>query len=69
MKARKVRPRCLPFALSLMLSATFSAHAENASDAASLIAKGKYLAIAADCGACHTPPNHGDEMAGGYVIS
>ncbi|KJV30782.1 cytochrome c [Pantoea sp. SM3] len=69
MKARKVRPRCLPFALSLLLSTTFLAHAENAPDAASLIAKGKYLAIAADCGACHTPPNHGDEMSGGYVIS
>lgn len=69
MKARKVRPRCLPFALSILLSTTFSAYAENASDAASLIAKGKYLAIAADCGACHTTPDQGAPMAGGYIIS
>ncbi len=69
MKARKVRQSCLPFALSILMSATFSAHAENATDSASLIAKGKYLAIAADCGACHTAPDHGAEMSGGYIIS
>lgn len=34
-----------------------------------LIAKGKYLAIAADCGACHTAPEHGKPMAGGYAIN
>ncbi|WP_158785206.1 c-type cytochrome [Pantoea sp. BAV 3049] len=32
------------------------------------IAKGKYLATAADCGACHTSPHHGALMAGGYAI-
>lgn len=69
MKARKVRLRCLPFALSAMMSVTFSAHAENANDSAALIAKGKYLAIAADCGACHTAPQHGSEMSGGYIIA
>ncbi|MEG3130294.1 c-type cytochrome [Pantoea cypripedii] len=69
MKARKVRRGCLPFALSILLSATFSAHAENATDSAALIAKGKYLAIAADCGACHTAPGNGVEMGGGYIIS
>ncbi|MBA0038586.1 cytochrome c [Pantoea sp. BIGb0393] len=69
MKARKVRQSCLPFALSILMSATFSAHAESADDAATLIAKGKYLAIAADCGACHTAPNQGREMSGGYIIS
>lgn len=69
MKARKVRQSCLPFALSILMSATFSAHAENATDSASLIAKGKYLAIAADCGACHTAPDHGAAMSGGYIIS
>lgn len=69
MKARKVRHCSLPFALSILMSATFSAHAENAHDSAALIAKGKYLAIAADCGACHTPPDHAAEMSGGYIIS
>lgn len=69
MKARKVRRGCLPFALSILLSATFSAHAENAAESAALIAKGKYLAIAADCGACHNAPDHGAEMSGGYIIS
>lgn len=69
MRARKVRQRCLPFALSILMSATFSVYAENAADSADLIAKGKYLAIAADCGACHTAPNQGTEMSGGYIIS
>lgn len=69
MKARKVRQCCLPFALSMLMSVTFSASAENAADSAALIAKGKYLAIAADCGACHTAPNHGAEMSGGYIIA
>ncbi len=69
MKARRVRQGCLPFALSILMSATFSVHAENAAESAALIAKGKYLAIAADCGACHTAPNQGREMSGGYIIS
>lgn len=69
MKARKVRQCCLPFALSILMSATFSAQAEDAAESAALIAKGKYLAIAADCGACHTAPNQGKEMSGGYIIS
>lgn len=65
----KAGQRCLPFVLSILISATFSAQAEKANDSVSLIAKGKYLAIAADCGACHTAPSHGSEMSGGYIIS
>lgn len=65
----KARQRCLPFALSILISAPFLAQAEKADDSVSLIAKGKYLAIAADCGACHTAPSHGPEMSGGYIIS
>lgn len=33
-----------------------------------LIAKGKYLATAADCAACHTAPNGGQAFAGGNGI-
>lgn len=33
-----------------------------------LIARGKYLAIAADCAACHTNPESKDLFAGGYAI-
>ncbi len=69
MKARRVRQCCLPFALSVLMSVTFSASAENAADSAALIAKGKYLAIAADCGACHTVPAQGKAMSGGYIIA
>lgn len=33
-----------------------------------LISRGKYLAIAADCAACHTDPNSKQLFAGGYPI-
>lgn len=33
-----------------------------------LIAKGQYVATAADCAACHTAPNGGQPFAGGYGI-
>lgn len=35
---------------------------------AALIAKGRYLATAADCAACHTAPKSVTPFAGGYVI-
>lgn len=35
---------------------------------AALIARGKQLAIAADCAACHTTPKGGAPFAGGYAI-
>ncbi len=33
-----------------------------------LVAKGQYLAIAADCAACHTDPTTKQPFAGGYAI-
>ncbi|RWX81618.1 cytochrome c [Neorhizobium lilium] len=33
-----------------------------------LIARGRYLAMAADCAACHTAPHGGQPFAGGYAI-
>ena len=39
-----------------------------AADAAA-VARGKYLAIAGDCVACHTAPGSKDAFAGGYSIS
>ncbi|MBB2200129.1 cytochrome c [Gluconacetobacter tumulisoli] len=42
-----------------------------AQDAASdaLVARGRYLATAADCAACHTAPHGGKPFAGGYGIA
>src|SRR6516164_5882532 len=34
----------------------------------SQIERGRYLAIIADCGACHTDPNTGVEFGGGRAI-
>lgn len=39
-----------------------------AEDAAA-VARGKYIAIAGDCVACHTAPESKDAFAGGYSIS
>ncbi|ACI50942.1 Gluconate 2-dehydrogenase (acceptor) [Gluconacetobacter diazotrophicus PA1 5] len=36
---------------------------------AGLVARGRYLATAADCVACHTAPNGGRPFAGGYGIA
>jgi mono/diheme cytochrome c family protein len=33
-----------------------------------VVEKGRYLAIAADCAACHTRPGRGEPYAGGYAI-
>lgn len=52
--------------LALALSVSASVHADDASSAA-LIAKGQYLAIAGDCGACHTAPA-GKPFAGGLSL-
>ncbi|OWQ47475.1 cytochrome C [Roseateles noduli] len=42
--------------------------AESPAVDAALIARGKQLAIAADCAACHTTPKGGAPFAGGYAI-
>lgn len=61
-----MRRLCLPFAISLSLLSAASVAAPPSPD---LIAKGKILATAADCGACHTSPHQGAPMAGGVAIS
>lgn len=55
--------------LALAMGAQVSAVAAGASDlsSADLQARGKYLATAGDCAACHTAPN-GKSMAGGLPI-
>lgn len=63
-----MRRHCLPLAMSLILVTGMQfAHAQP-DENQDLIAKGKYLATAADCGACHTSPHQGAPMAGGYAI-
>lgn len=32
------------------------------------VTRGRYIAIAGDCAACHTDPNHGKPFAGGYAL-
>ena len=50
------------------ISATTSHAGDAAGDSTQLIARGQYLATAADCGACHTAPG-GKPFAGGLAIS
>ncbi|GGF57229.1 cytochrome c [Azorhizobium oxalatiphilum] len=53
----------------LLLGSAGTALAQSAPAAdADLIAKGRYLATAADCAACHTAPHGGVPFAGGYGI-
>lgn len=56
--------------LSTLAVGAGTASAQDASngDQAALIAKGRYLATAADCAACHTTPHGGQPFAGGYGI-
>jgi mono/diheme cytochrome c family protein len=62
--------RRLPAVLFLSVCAMGVAAAQdNAGDDAALIARGRYLAIAADCAACHTAPHGGKAFAGGYGIA
>lgn len=49
-------------ALVAMAGASF------ADDASDLVSRGRYLATAADCAACHTAPKGGTPFAGGYGI-
>nr|WP_294917455.1 cytochrome c [uncultured Neokomagataea sp.] len=56
------------FTLLSAITAVFYVSPLYASDNAQ-IARGRYLAIAADCAACHTQPKKGLPYAGGYGIS
>ena len=44
------------------------ARAQVPPDQTALVEKGRYVAIAADCRACHTKPKGGKDFAGGYGI-
>ncbi|MBO9686766.1 MAG: cytochrome c [Mitsuaria chitosanitabida] len=55
-RAQDVRPDAAPGA------------AQSAAPDAALIARGRQLAVAADCAACHTAPKGGVPFAGGYAI-
>ncbi len=73
--AAKLLSHCSqPLALGLLCLSALAAipgtsAAQDASAAsAELIAKGRYLATAADCAACHTAPHGGTPFAGGYGI-
>jgi fructose 5-dehydrogenase cytochrome subunit len=56
------------FAVPLMASVSRAAEQPNQPAESAVIERGKYLAIAADCGACHTTPG-GKPYAGGLPIS
>ena len=68
MKAKKVSPFILPFTLSLLMTMTHYVSAQESLSRTQLIKKGEYLAIAADCNACHQSPE-GHAMAGGGTIA
>lgn len=53
------------FCLTTLVATAGASFADDASD---LAARGRYLATAADCTACHTAPHGGTPFAGGYGI-
>ena len=55
-------------ALLCLSALVATAGASFADDASDLVARGRYLATAADCAACHTAPHGGTPFAGGYGI-
>ncbi len=60
---------CLALAAALDLGASTVVHAQDASSNEAVAQRGHYLAIAADCAACHTAPDGGKAFAGGYGIA
>ncbi len=58
-----LRPAIL--CLSALVASAGASFADETSD---LVARGRYLATAADCAACHTAPHGGTPFAGGYGI-
>lgn len=63
-----MRRHYLPLVMGLLLAGGPNAGAADKPASEDLVAQGKYLATAADCGACHTSPDRGAPMAGGYAI-
>lgn len=65
----KLLPPLRPLLLCLTaLAATSGMALAEDTDTADLVARGRYLATAADCAACHTAPHGGTPFAGGYAI-
>ncbi len=63
------RLRSIALCLSALVSITGAASAQDQTATQNdLITRGRYLATAADCAACHTAPNSGQPFAGGYAI-
>ncbi|MFK0332127.1 c-type cytochrome [Rhizobium sp. NPDC090275] len=62
------RLRSIALCLSALVSITGAASAQDQTAQSDLITRGRYLATAADCAACHTAPNSGQPFAGGYAI-
>lgn len=60
---------CLALATALDLGASTVVHAQDAGSNEAVAQRGHYLAIAADCAACHTAPDGGKAFAGGYGIA
>lgn len=62
-----IRPTLL--CLAALVATASATMAQDAGAASSdLVARGRYLATAADCAACHTAPHGGTPFAGGYGI-
>ena len=65
-----MRRSSLALIIGLSLLSGKAAQAADTPSGASIIEQGKYLSVAADCGACHNSPGgSGAPMAGGYAIS
>ncbi len=65
-----MRRSSLALIIGLSMFAGKMVQAADTPSASSVIEQGKYLSVAADCGACHNSPGRdGAAMAGGYAIS
>jgi fructose 5-dehydrogenase cytochrome subunit len=65
---RRIRALLIFLTGALMAGVSHAAERADPSAGEAVIARGQYLAIAADCGACHTLPG-GKPFAGGLAIS
>lgn len=66
---RMRRRSCVAVTTVLLAALAFDAIAQSAqTSTVDLIERGRYLAIASDCTACHTAPRGGKAFAGGYPI-
>ncbi len=64
-----MRPTSLALIIGLSVFSGKAVLAAETSPASSIIEQGKYLSVAADCGACHNSPGSKTPMAGGYAIA